>query len=158
MASAWTENGQEGIAVNTDRVTWFGRLILDEVACDASSISILITDNAGIQAYNRSYLNRDRPTSVISFPMQEGEPVRGDESFLGDIVISVEMEASVAEETAYACQDILLFYLIHGILHLCGYSHENVTEVEAARMEKKQTEIFRKIAPLLATHPIVLRS
>jgi len=156
VADTWAENKQKSVAVSTKAITWFAHRILDEVACGTSSVSILITDNAGIQVYNQSYLNRDRPTSVISFPMQVGETIKGDETFLGDIVVSVEMAASVSEETGYTWQEILLFYLIHGILHLCGYNHENVTAEEATRMGKKQTEIFHKLSRLLKKHPVVL--
>ena len=144
MANVWAENRQENLTINTDAITWFGQRILCEADNSTASVSILITDNTGIQDFNRSYLNRDRPTSVISFPMQEGELIRGDKTFLGDIVVSAEMASSVAGETGYTSEEILLFYLIHGILHLCGYNHENAPAEGIAFMEKNKWKFSTK--------------
>ena len=104
----------------------------------------MITDDPGIQELNRDYLDRDRPTNVISFPMQEGDYGDVNPNVLGDVVLSVETVARDAEALGYNLLEMLDFYLIHGILHLIGYDHEGAAD-EAARMEAKTRELFEAL-------------
>lgn len=107
-----------------------------------AELSILIVDNAGIQVINRDYLQRDRPTNVISFAMQEGEGTGLHPLVLGDVVISAERAADDAFEADIPFEHELWFLLLHGILHLIGYDHERGTEEEAERMEAREREVF----------------
>lgn len=107
-----------------------------------AELSILILDNAGIQAINREYLQRDRPTNVISFAMQEGEGGGLLPLVLGDVVISAERAATDAAAAAIPFEHELWFLLVHGVLHLLGYDHERGTAHEAELMEAREAEIF----------------
>jgi probable rRNA maturation factor len=64
-----------------------------------------------IHALNREHRDRDRPTDVLSFPIDETGPVTGPRE-LGDVVIC-------PEHTDDLCEAV-----VHGVLHLCGYDHE----------------------------------
>lgn len=99
-------------------------------------------DDAAIQEINRDYLQRDRPTNVISFSQQEGEMLGGPDTLLGDVVISAETAAREAAEAGIEMFDELVFLLLHGILHLLGYDHERGTQVEAERMEAKELQVY----------------
>lgn len=105
-------------------------------------LSLLIVDNDEIQQINRDYLERDRPTNVISFAMQEGEGGGVQPQLLGDVVISAERAAEDAQEAGIPLEHELVFLLLHGILHLLGYDHEHGTEDQALEMEEKEREIF----------------
>jgi len=105
-------------------------------------LSILILDNAGIQVINRDYLDRDRPTNVISFAMQEGDGSGVQPLLLGDVVISAERAAADAAEAGIPFEHELVFLLLHGILHLLGYDHERGTEEQMLQMEAREREIF----------------
>ncbi len=105
-------------------------------------LSLLIVGNGEIQQINRDYLERDRPTNVISFAMQEGEGGGVQPQLLGDVVISAERAAEDALEAGIPFEHELVFLLLHGILHLLGYDHERGTEEQAAEMEEKEREIF----------------
>ena len=107
-----------------------------------AELSILILDNSGIQEINREYLQRDRPTNVISFAMQEGVGAGLSPLVLGDVVISAERAATDAVEAGVSFEHELWFLLVHGVLHLLGYDHERGTVCEAERMEARETEIF----------------
>lgn len=107
-----------------------------------AELSILILDNDGIQVINRDYLQRDRPTNVISFAMQEGAGGSLHPLLLGDVVISAERAAADATEAGIPFEHELAFLLLHGILHLLGYDHERGSELEADRMEAREREIF----------------
>jgi probable rRNA maturation factor len=107
-----------------------------------AELSLLIVDNAEIQQINREYLQRDRPTNVISFAMQEGEGCGIQPHLLGDVVISAERAATDASEADIPFEHELVFLLLHGILHLVGYDHERGTAEQAAEMEAREREIF----------------
>ncbi len=121
-------------------------------------VNVLLTDNAAIQAINLEQRQIDRPTDVLSFPMQE-YPTPSDfselekevtafhpetgELLLGDIVISVEKVMEQAEKYGHSIERELGFLVAHSMLHLFGYDH--MEENEAKKMEKKQEEILQKI-------------
>jgi len=105
-------------------------------------LSLLIVDNAHIQQLNRDYLQRDYPTNVISFAMQEGEGQGVQPQLLGDVVISAERAAFDAAEAQVPFESELVFLLLHGILHLLGYDHERGSDADARLMEAKETQIF----------------
>jgi probable rRNA maturation factor len=92
---------------------------------------------------NRDYLGKDRPTNVISFSLQEGEYGGISPHVLGDVIISAETAVREAEQGGILPFERICFLLMHGILHLCGYDHERSGDAEAARMEKKEKELFR---------------
>ena len=107
-----------------------------------AELSILILDNEGIQQINREYLDRDRPTNVISFAMQEGTGGGLQPLLLGDVVISAERAATDALDADIPFEHELVFLLLHGILHLLGYDHERGTEEQALQMEAREREVF----------------
>ncbi len=95
-----------------------------------------------IRRLNRDYLGKDRPTNVISFPMQEGEFCLLNPLLLGDVVVSADTAAREADEGGIPFLERLIFLLLHGILHLTGFDHERSGLAEAKRMEEKEQEIF----------------
>ncbi len=108
-------------------------------------MSILILDNKGIQQINREYLQRDHPTNVISFAMQEGFGSGVQPELLGDVVVSAERAASDAAAAQISFEHELWFLLVHGILHLLGFDHERGTAEDAALMEAKEREVFTQL-------------
>ncbi len=116
--------------------------ILSVLGYPEAELSILIVDNEGIREINRDYLQRDRPTNVISFAMQEGEGAGLHPLVLGDVVISAERADEDAQEAGVPFEHELWFLLLHGILHLLGYDHERGTEEQARMMEAKEQEVF----------------
>jgi probable rRNA maturation factor len=84
---------------------------LTAAGVDDGHVSIAFADAARIQELNRLHRGIDRPTDVLSFPVDERGPVSGPRE-LGDVVICREYTADVTEA------------VVHGVLHLCGYDHE----------------------------------
>ncbi len=122
-----------------------GRRILSVLACPDAELSLLIVDDGAIQELNRDFLQRDWPTNVISFPMQEGEGTGIQPGLLGDVVISADTAARDAAEAGVPFESELYFLLLHGILHLVGYDHERGSDEDARRMEALEQEIFALI-------------
>jgi probable rRNA maturation factor len=74
-------------------------------------LAISLVDSDEIRALNRAHRGTDRPTDVLSFPVDGTGPAAGPRE-LGDVVICPEHTADVTEA------------VVHGVLHLCGYDHE----------------------------------
>ncbi|WP_068674333.1 rRNA maturation RNase YbeY [Oceanobacillus sp. Castelsardo] len=115
---------------------------------DEAEISINFVTNKEIQEINRDYRDKDAPTDVISFAMQES--VEGELEIivedmdipetLGDIIISVEKAKEQAEEYNHSYERELGFLAVHGLLHLLGYDHMN--EEDEKKMFARQEEIL----------------
>ncbi len=123
------------------------RVILSALDCPDGELSIVIVDDAQIQQLNRDYLDRDRPTNVIAFPMREGPFSGVSPHVLGDVVISVDTAHAEATSGDMDFIHRLDQLLIHGILHLFGYDHENGGE-EAFLMEEKSAVLLQLIENL----------
>lgn len=109
-------------------------------------LSILLTDDAGIESINREYFNRPRPTNVISFSMVEGEfsDVNPEASMLGDIVVSVETAVREAREAGIPEWERIAELLVHGLLHIVGYDHE-APDADSAAMEARSARLMEML-------------
>jgi probable rRNA maturation factor len=114
---------------------------LVELAIPDAELSIVLVDDDEIQALNRRYLHRDRPTNVLAFPMREGEFSSLHPNLLGDLVISVETAQRQSNRFALNQIEMIILLMIHGILHLLGYEHER-SRKKAHTMAIKQKELF----------------
>jgi len=106
---------------------------------------VTITGDRTIRRLNREYLDKDRPTNVISFSLQEGEFGGISAHLLGDVVISADTAAREAAQGGVSGYERLLFLLLHGILHLTGYDHERSGEDEAKRMARKEQQLWKML-------------
>ena len=136
------ENRQKEISINLQRVRRSLKKILQILDCDSKEISLLIVDDDNMREINRHYLGRDYPTNVISFSLSEGEFGNINPHVLGDIIISAETALRDAQEAEITFDDEVDFLLIHGLLHLLDYNHENVSHEEIEKMKKKEHDIF----------------
>ncbi len=114
---------------------------MKDLNLEAADLSVTVTGDEEIRAINRQYRGRDRATNVLSFALEEGAPLPGAPRVLGDIVISTETVIREAGPLGYTDEEMFYFYLIHGLLHLIGYDHEQ-GEAEAARQEAETERLF----------------
>jgi probable rRNA maturation factor len=110
-------------------------LILGEFGIQEAEISIAIVDDPTIRNLNCTYLGHDDETDVISFPLDQDE----DRNFLsGQLIVSADTAASVAQESNRAVDDELLLYVVHGTLHLVGLDDkqpESAAKMRAAEQK-----------------------
>jgi len=121
-------------------------IIMAELELANSELSVLFTDDPGIQDLNREYREKDQTTDVLSFPQDEEAENGEGQILLGDVVVSVETAARQAEDHHLSLEEELILLLIHGILHLMGYDHERSPQ-EAQIMKDKTRETFERIFP-----------
>lgn len=101
-------------------------------------IAILLTDDAVMQALNRDWRGKDKPTDVLSFPAGEFNA-----GFLGDIALGYETCARDADALARDLPAHLTHLLIHGFLHLVGHDHE--AEADAFIMEALEVKALARL-------------
>ena len=95
------------------------------------NLNIIIIDNEKIREINREYRNIDAETDVISFALEDTDNIKIDDyRVLGDIYISIDKCYSQAMEYGHSRERELCFLATHGILHLLGYDHMNVSDEE----------------------------
>ena len=104
------------------------------------SVTFLLTSNEKIKELNFKFRNKNKPTNVLSFPMQL---TYLDSFFLGDIALSNQTLIKEAIEQKIAKYDYLCKITIHGMLHLMGYDHK--TEKQFKEMEKYEKQIYDTI-------------
>ena len=118
--------------------------VLKDLGCHDKELSILFTDDSRMAQLNLRYLGRKGPTNVLAFPMADlnvpDKQIPAVESvMLGDVVISIDTALSEADEFGETIEHTIDRLLIHGVLHLMGYDHE---EAEALLMEKQEKKLM----------------
>ena len=122
---------------------------------DPAAVEILLTDDETIHAINREHRGVDRPTDVLSFPMNELTPGAFDPDgceydyereclLLGDMVISMERCAAQAAEFGHSFEHEVMYLAVHSTLHLLGYDHEDEGAMKK-QMRAREKEIMQKL-------------
>lgn len=104
-------------------------------------ISVVLTDDEGIHRVNREFRDVDRPTDVLSFPMNELTPGKFDADacerdmdtgavLLGDMMISVPRCEAQGEEFGHGYEREIMYLTVHSVLHLLGYDHVDEGEMK----------------------------
>ncbi len=109
---------------------------------DDPEVSVALVDDSYIKELNYKYRHKDKPTDVLSFPMdpppEEELPVVDDENnLLGDIIISLETAERQAQEYGHSLLREVAYLTAHGMFHLLGYTHDG-TEDRRVMREKEE--------------------
>jgi probable rRNA maturation factor len=107
-------------------VTRLGNQMLERLKLPEAELSVLLTDDRAIQILNRDHRQKDKPTDVLAFAMDESVPDPA--GILGDVVISLDTAARQAKARQRPLIEEVRFLLAHGVLHLVGYDHAEAAE------------------------------
>jgi len=117
-------------------------------------ISLSLVGESKIREMNREYLNKDKATDVLSFPMFEkleiSSPLSTGEAGkfvihdLGDIFICLPFAKNDAKSENVSIEKKLVQLTVHGFLHLAGYDHEN-SDLQAREMEGLEKSILNRL-------------
>ena len=103
-------------------------------------VSIVLVDNSHIHELNLTYRGKDSATDVLAFNLQDSCTDSGEDTLLGDVVISLEKAEEQGSALGHSLKREVAFLAVHGILHLLGYDHaSNAAEEE---MKEKQEMIL----------------
>jgi probable rRNA maturation factor len=108
------------------------------------ALTIRIVGAAESRRLNRTWRGKDKPTNVLSFPAEpialSGTQHAGESPELGDLAICAPVVAREAREQGKAAQAHWAHMVVHGVLHLLGYDHEN--DRDAVVMETREAQIL----------------
>ncbi len=110
--------------------------LLKKLELSHLELSIVFVGSQRMKNLNYSYRNKNKITDVLSFPKDKKSPA----PILGDVVICPHQALIQAEEIGHSLGREVIFLMIHGILHLCGYDHMNKTDEK--KMLTKQKELL----------------
>ena len=120
-----------------------------QIAWDANNlyIGIVVTDDSTIRRLNRFYRGIAKTTDVLSFALTEDvadfiTPHDG-VSRLGEVIISYPRAVAQAEERSHSVEREIAWLLVHGILHLLGYDHQD--DATEARMRQREEALLKEI-------------
>lgn len=113
-------------------------------------ISVMLTNDEGIHRVNSEFRGVDRPTDVLSFPMNELSPGEFDAKLcerdmdsgavlLGDMMISVPRCEAQGEEFGHGYERELMYLTVHSVLHLLGYDHVDEGEMKRQMRAREKT-------------------
>jgi len=106
-------------------------------------LSISLVDSREMAELNRKYRGKEGPTNVLSFSQREGESPSDQTDLLGDVVICTDVAVDDAVQLGYSDAEMVLYLLVHGILHLHGYDHMEAPDAQT--MQRKVDGIFEKL-------------
>jgi len=106
-----------------------------------SELSVVLVDDELMSSLNWRYRRRRGPTNVLAFAMHEGEFGEISPELLGDVIISLPTAQRHAEEEGISLDDMISRLLVHGILHLIGFDHEQ-GEDSVREMEQRGAELL----------------
>ncbi len=124
---------QESVAIDRRRMREVARAVLEGESVADAEISLAFVDNATIHQLNKRYLGHDEPTDVLSFPLSEA----GARKLAGEIVLGAEVAQVQAGDRGHDVQAELALYVIHGLLHLCGYDDHSDADMQAMRQRER---------------------
>jgi len=126
------------------------KVLLAENVKPNVELGLVITGQDKIRELNRSYLEEDAPTDVLSFPLIESDLdeigfVTPPDSVLhlGDIIISYPQAKQQAKKRGHTVKKEVAVLIVHGLLHLLGYDHD--TPAHKRSMHKKEAQIIKVI-------------
>lgn len=136
------DNNQNNIKIDKRKIRSTIIILLKYLDCADKEVSLSFVNDETIQQLNKQYRCKDKPTNVLSFSLQEGEFGNINPHVLGDIVISVDTAKIDASNNSRSFEQEIDYLIIHGLLHLLGYNHENTTKEETKKMQKKEKDLF----------------
>ena len=138
-------NNLTSVLINNSFFKKVARIVLNKEKRNNLELSVAFVNKNKIKELNKKYRDKDRPTDVLSFSQLEfiGKKSKA-KKMLGEIIICPQEVKKNATKFKMSFEEEMINCLIHGILHLIGYDHENFLK-EAKLMERKQKYYFLKI-------------
>ncbi len=144
------KNRQRTFPVNTAKLQKLVEVMVAELGYPDFDVYVLLTTDKSMQAYNRDFRNKDKPTDILSFPFhpdhKAGTKLKvqdDEEKNLGDIIISLAYVARTAVDWDRSFDDHLVALLAHGLAHLLNYDHHTDEDFEA--MQRVEKKLLKKI-------------
>jgi probable rRNA maturation factor len=138
------QNRQRAVAIRTATVKRRVQQIMLYLGCADKELSVVFASDQLMRTLNRVYRSQDRPTNVLAFPQLPASYSGPAAAVLGDVVVSLPVAVREAHALQQSLEDRVTYLLLHGILHLLGYDHEQST-AKRRRMEALEEEVLQHL-------------
>jgi probable rRNA maturation factor len=125
-------NNQAHLEADPRSLAELARRVFARHGVARATLSIVLVDDATIHAINRRHLAHDWPTDVITFTLSEPD----EPELSAELVVSAEMASATAIQAGVDPRSELALYVVHGVLHLCGFDDQS----PAAAAQMRQAE------------------
>ena len=124
---------ESGVELDVHRLQRLARFVMDRMRVHPmAELCVTAVDPDTIAELNAKWMEKDGPTDVLAFPMDELRPGKvneePEEGVLGDLVLCPDVAAEQARTAGHSTTDELDLLTVHGILHLLGYDHAEPDE------------------------------
>ncbi len=124
---------ESGAELDVPELSRLARFVMDEMRVHPQAeLCIKLVDEATIAELNEKWMEKEGPTDVLAFPMDELRPglvnEEPEEGVLGDLVLCASVAERQAAEAGHSMRDEVHLLTVHGILHLLGYDHAEPDE------------------------------
>jgi probable rRNA maturation factor len=137
-------NRQRLARIDSKRVATLAGATLAAVGKSGLSLTIAFVRDHMIRDLNRKFRTSDRATDVLSFPRGNEDEVfknGGGVDYLGDVVVSTDTALRQANDAGLSFEREVEELVMHGVLHLCGYDHDN----DRGEMNRLELKLRRKL-------------
>lgn len=143
---------QKTLTLDQRRLVRVARSVLSAEGVLRASISVALVNNREMHVLNRDFLQHDYPTDVLSFLLDEesvpagkkarrtGELRGAGKTLDGEVIINTEYARDEAALHDWDPSSEVLLYLVHGLLHLCGY--DDVSDKDLRIMRAREVEVL----------------
>jgi probable rRNA maturation factor len=108
-----------------------------------AEVSVVLADDPFVRRLNRDHRGKDKPTNVLSFPLDDAASAKGRQLLLGDVVLAYRTIRREAKEEGKRLASHAAHMLVHGTLHLLGFDHER--DRAARIMERHEVRILKRL-------------
>lgn len=136
-------NTEEKIEMDADLERTVKEVLRTEGLGEDYEVSITFVDREEIHRLNREFRDVDRPTDVLSFPLDDTIDLPDSDKMLGDIVICLDVAKDQAMEFGHSLRREIMYLTCHSTLHLLGYDH--MEEDEKREMRSREKEVMRNL-------------
>jgi probable rRNA maturation factor len=137
-------NAHPTLEVDPERVTAVASQVLTEENRRGAGVNVILATDTDLRNMNSQYLGQNRPTDVLAFSMGGNEHPPEEEQVMGEVYISLDRAQQQAREYQVTLEEEVDRLVIHGLLHLCGYDHEEDEEAQQMKAkEERFLESFR---------------
>ena len=137
-------NRQRLARVDRNRLAELANETLSALGRANAEVTLVLVRDPAIRKLHRRFRGKDAATDVLSFPasdqLEKGAAVVEHDN-LGDVVISTDTAVKQARDAGLSLERELSELVIHGVLHLCGYDHEN----DNGKMNRVELRLRRKL-------------
>ena len=141
---------EQDVPLSTEPLRRLARVVLESEGLPSDTeVAILLVSNDQMAEYNERFMDKQGPTDVLAFPLEDlvpGQPpiaTGGVPVSLGDVIISPSYVHEQAMERETTPADEMHLMVAHGLLHLLGYDH--ITDAEASQMESRERTLLATV-------------